>query len=186
MPMRGCSAKAPPTPGGQAGWSTTNSTQPGPAPPLSPQSHARAGPAPERRRESPPPPRAPGLRSPPPPARRFTPLRPPPPSHIHTPPARLLYGKPRRRLAESHPQASTLLEEAEELFTSHWRTPHIPPRAVSATGPTSRLPPSPVIALEGYPWLSRCPRKRLKRREFQGPKQEGARSSAAGIRCSGT
>ncbi|XP_029808797.1 basic salivary proline-rich protein 2-like isoform X6 [Suricata suricatta] len=95
MPMRGCSAKAPPTPGGQAGWSTTNSTQPGPAPPLSPQSHARAGPAPERRRESPPPPRAPGLRSPPPPARRFTPLRPPPPSHIHTPPARLLYGKPR-------------------------------------------------------------------------------------------
>ncbi|XP_070957074.1 uncharacterized protein [Macaca nemestrina] len=66
------------------------------------------------------------------------------------------------RTAEAHPRATTLLEEAGKLFLSHWRTPHNPPRSVSATGLTSWLPPPPVIALEGYPWLSHRPSKRLK------------------------
>ncbi|XP_012410494.1 formin-like protein 5 [Trichechus manatus latirostris] len=210
-----------------------------PAPPLPPQSHARAGPAPERRRESPPPPRAPGLRSPPPPAPRATPLRPPPPlTHPHTsrPPSLREAGEvsppknthprvrrypPPKLSPHPRPLASVLSPQScfsrsslcvplsvslglsrealrtargagppkrtgsllstkkrpqtpREDSTSSRHRPQHPPVKDSAnryapsadspplpTGPTSRLPPPPVIALEGgYPGLSHRPKKR--------------------------
>ncbi|XP_057576787.1 basic salivary proline-rich protein 2-like [Hippopotamus amphibius kiboko] len=133
----------------------------GAAPPLSLQSHARAGPAPERRRESPPPPRAPGLRSPPPPAPRATPLRPPPPSHIHTPPARLLYGKPRRSAPQKYTPSS----------------PALPASRLPAPTPARRALTAKLLR----PLLTACPSRREPQAQQGGPENRtGHRPAKAG------